>query len=52
MKTKCIVLIVYLFIKENLYMQLYLSGSKIEIIAFIREGLCAGGIYEGGVYVE
>ena len=44
------VLLVYLHIKENLYLKLYLSGPKIEINAFIWEGLCAGVAYtdEGG----
>ena len=41
---KCIVLFVYLVIKENLYLKSYLSGSNIRIKAFIREGLCAGVI--------
>ena len=38
----------YLLIKENLYPKSYLSGPKIGINAFIRKGLCAGGLSEGG----
>ena len=35
---------IHLFTHEkNLYLKSYLSGSKIEINAFIREGLCARG---------
>ena len=41
---KCMVLFVYLLIKENLYLKSYLSGSKIGINAFIREG---GGLIRG-----
>ena len=42
---ECIVLFVYLLIKENLYLKSYISGSKIGTNAFIREGICAGGAY-------
>ena len=39
-------IIVYLLIKENLYLKSYLAGSKINM--FILEGLSSGG--GGGVY--
>ena len=51
---ECIVLFVYLLIKENLYPKSYLSGPKIGINDFIREGLCVGEGLSGeeGLYVE
>ena len=45
-------ILVYLLIKENLYLKLYLFDSKIGINAFIREILCVGGLYERGLYAE
>ena len=38
---------IYLLTKENLYLKLYLSVSKIGINAFIKVGLSSGGLYEG-----
>ena len=38
---KCIILFVYLLIKENLYLKSYFSGSTNGIGTFIRESLCA-----------
>ena len=40
-------IIVYLLIKENVYLKLYLSGSKIEINAFLRVAYARG---EGGLH--
>ena len=42
----CIILFVYLLIKENLYLKSYLTGPKIGINAFGR--LIGGSIYMGG----
>ena len=49
---KCIVLFVYLLIKENLYLKLYLYSSKIGINAFIWEPLCAGKLIGRGAYAR
>ena len=49
---KCIVLFVYLLIKENLYLKSYLSNSKIGINTFMGRAYACGGLYEGRLMLE
>ena len=51
-RRKCIVLPVYLLIKENLFLKSCLSGSKLEPTSSYGRAYARRGLYEGGVHVD